>query len=498
MSSAFPEYADYDALGLAALVRRGDVDAAELLAEAQQRLAAVNPTLNAVIQPMEDYAADLLACLDKQALFGGVPFLAKDLMLPFAGVPLSNGSRAMLDFRPREDGPMAQCLNRAGLITFGKTNTSEFGASALTNPAAFGPTLNPWDTSKNAGGSSGGSSAAVAARVVPMAYSSDGGGSIRLPASYCGIFGFKPSRGINQFEDFSKAWSGAVVSHVSTLSVRDSAAYLDLVSDRVSPAYTVEQSPQDSYLAALQAEDRPLNIGLMSDSPIGKPINQECQTAANHAAALCESLGHRVEPCRWPFDGRRLMRAFLLVVFGFTSKDMQRACELLGVDLAGLDIELNTRFLALAGQGIAPERLENAQKIWQEAAEQMAALHQQYDVLLMPTVPTPPLNTNALDSHPLEQWLVRFFNASGLSKKLVTDTFLEAVIDKSLYQTPYTPVANITGQPAMSVPLHWGPDGLPYGVQFMAARDNDRLLFKLAAQLEAAQPWRGKVPGVHG
>lgn len=491
-------YQDFDALGLAELVRTGQVSSLELLHAARSRLAEVNAALNAVISPMDALAESLSANTDIQTPFCGVPFLVKDLMLPFAGFPLSNGSSAMKNFIPSANSDMANRINQSGLVTFGKTNAPELGASWLTAPAAFGETRNPWDLNLNSGGSSGGSSAAVAARVVPMAYSSDGGGSIRLPASYCGIFGFKPSRGLNRFEDMSKAWGGAVVSHVSTVSVRDSAAYLDVAAGYADAGYLAANPPNHSYLrSAMQLPPR-LKIALITEPPTNTVVHADCVAAAQAAATYCEQLGHHVETAAWNFDGIELMRAFLTILFRYTSRDVADMERLAGVPGRRMPIELNTRFMAAVGAGIGASRVTSALDVWKKAARRMSELHTKYDVVLTPTVATPPLPSNALDPSTVEQFAMRLLISTGLGRKVCSNTFLDSVINKSLYQTPYTPIANMTGQPAMSVPLFWDGNGLPHGAHFMAAEDNDRLLFQLAAQLEDAYPWRHKVPEPKG
>jgi amidase len=494
--SRFSNYQDFDALGLADLVRTRHVSPQELLQEARSRLSKVNPILNAVICPMDSLAESLAAKTDTQAPFCGVPFLVKDLMLPFAGFPLSNGSAAMKKYIPGANSDMANRIAQAGLVTFGKTNTSELGASSITAPSAFGATRNPWDLNRNSGGSSGGSAVAVAARVVPMAYSSDGGGSIRLPASYCGIFGFKPSRGLNLFEDMSKAWGGAVVSHVSTVSVRDSAAYLDVTAGYADAGYAATKPPTHAYLhAATQLPPR-LRIALITRPPTNTPVHDDCVKAAWTAAKYCEQLGHHIETPAWNFNGMELMRAFLIIVFRYTSRDVADMARLLEVSERNMPIELNTRFMAAVGDGIGNERVARALDIWKKAARRMSDMHKEYDVVLTPTVATPPLSSNALDPNVLERFVMRFLISTGLGRKVCSNDFLDSIIHKSLFQTPYTPIANMTGQPAMSVPLYWDGNGLPHGAHFMAAEGNDRLLFRLAAQLEAAHPWRNRIPAI--
>jgi amidase len=487
----FPEYEQYDALALADLVKKGEVSPKELLAEANERLSKINHKYNAVIYQDNSFAETLINNLDKNSLFCGVPFLVKDLMLVFKGMPISNGTNAMKSYIPSENSRMADKLNSAGLITFGKTTTSELGTSALTKSTAFGATQNPWDISKNSGGSSGGSSVVVASRVVPMAYSNDGGGSIRIPASYCGIFGLKPSRGINQYEDMTKTWNGAIVSHVSTISVRDSAAYLDMFAGN-----DVLNPKENSYLFSATCEEKKLKIGLITESPIKTKVHAECIKSAEIAAKYCEDLGHEVEPTQWNFDGRELMRAFITIVIYHTHRNVSDMASLFNIEENKLDIELNTKFMSIAGSGVTMEQVNQALKIWETTSQKMSILHQKYDVILTPTVATLPLESNALDFNFLENWLVKFMIVTGFAKKAINKHSLEIMIDKLLYHMPFTPIANMTGQPAMSVPLYWDQNGLPHGAHFMAELGNDKILFMLAKQLESQHPWRDKIPSV--
>lgn len=484
-------YQDYDGLGLAQLVREGQASPVELLDEAVRRLEAVNPTLNAVITPMYDSARARANEPPGDGPFAGVPFLVKDLMLFFAGERLTNGSRALLRYRPPKDCSQAKAIRDAGFVVFGKTNCSELGAQPLTNPEAFGPTANPWDTRLNAGGSSGGSTAAVAARVVPMAASSDGGGSIRLPASYCGVFGFKPSRGLNPHESVT-AWGGAVVTHATTLSVRDSAAYLDWTSKRIRPVGA--RPVPGSFLAVTEAQTPALRVGFTCESPVGGNVHTECTKGVEHTAHLLEELGHRVEPCRTPYDGRQVMHALLTVVAAYTYRDLVRMGEWLGRPWRKLKVEAPTRFLAETGAGIRESQLADALEVWSGAAAQMERFHKDYDVLLTPVVATLPLGHGALSATPLESLIMRLLSGMRIASRLHGPGLLDQAVDKGIAPLPFTQIANITGQPAMSVPLYWTEKGLPVGSHFLAAHGRDALLFNLAAQLEGARPWFEKRP----
>jgi amidase len=486
-------YTDFDGLGLAGLVRQGQVSPDELLREAIRRLEAVNPALNAVITPMYDSARARCELPPGDGPFAGVPFLVKDLMLFLAGERLSNGSRALLNFRPDRDCSQAKRIREAGFVVFGKTNCSELGAQPLTNPVAFGPTANPWNTSLNAGGSSGGSTAAVAARVVPMAASSDGGGSIRLPASYCGVFGFKPSRGLNPHESV-EAWGGAVVTQATTLTVRDSAAYLDWTSRKVRP--NGDRPEPESLLASTEEATPRLRIGFTCESPVGGAVHPECVRAVEHTAHLLESLGHAVEPCPTPYNGREVMRALLTIVAAYTYRDLKRMGEWVSRPWRKLEVEPATRFLGETGSGISDHQLADARACWEAAAARMEDFHETYPVLLTPVVATLPLEHSALSASATENALMRLLSALHLGSRLHGPGLLDQAIDKGIAPLPFMQIANITGQPAMSVPLYWTQTGLPVGSHFLAARGQDGLLFNLAAQLERAEPWFQRRPPV--
>ncbi len=481
-----------DGLGLAGLVRRGEASAAELVEEAIAAIDGRNGGLNAVITPTYDRARAQARQPLPPGPFAGVPFLVKDLNVAIPGVPLSNGSRAFRGFVPRWECDQARMIREAGFVVVGKTNTSELGASAATNPREFGPTRNPWDPSRNSGGSSGGSAAAVAARLVPLASASDGGGSIRLPASHCGVFGFKPGRGRNP-HDSRAAWGGAVVSHAITVSVRDSAAYLDWSSARIAVEAPDRPRP-GSFLAHSLARPRPLRIGLCTDSPTGGPVHPDCLEAVAAAGRLLDSLGHRVEPCPLPYDGRALLGAFLTVVAACSAKDLADLGLLLGTVPSRLDLELFTRFMAECGRGVTPDQREAAAAAWRDTAGRMRRFHERTDILLTPVAATPPHGHDALLPRGPDRWLMAAAVHLRLGRRLFGPALLERMVDTSMTPLPFTALANATGQPAMSVPLHWTAGGLPVGAQFIAAPGEDGLLFGLAAQLEEAAPWAERQP----
>jgi amidase len=292
----------------------------------------------------------------------------------------------------------------------------------------------------------------------------------------------------------SNAWGGAVVSHVSTISVRDSAAYLDLVAGNISNNYSACDPPPDSYLHTITCDNKKLNIGLITESPTGSYVHPECINAVEIAGKACENIGHNIIRTKWNFDGRELMRAFLMIVMHYTHRDVCNISSLLGINEKNLDIELNTKFISVAGSGISAEKIEQSFSIWKKAYQSISTLHKQFDVILTPTVATRPLESNALDLSAIEKLLMKIMIATGLGKTAVNKNTLDIAIDKSLYVTPFTPIANITGQPAMSVPLYWDDENLPHGAHFMADIGGDSTLLMLARQLEEESPWVEKVP----
>ena len=477
---------------MAALVRSGEVSAADLVDDAVGRIERLNPVLNAVITPMFDRARQQ-AEAPPPGPFSGVPFLVKDLGVFIPGVRCANGSRALMKFVPDFECDQARAIREAGFIVLGKTNTPEFGCSPITNPQAFGPTRNPWRLAVNSAGSSGGSTAAVAARLVPMASSSDGGGSIRLPASTCGVFGFKPSRGLNPW-DTDRFWAGAVVNHATTISVRDSAAYLDWTAKRVA-VLDPDHPPPGSYTAHARRPPGKLRIGLCVESAAGGRVDAECVEAAGQAAMLLEELGHQVEVCALPYDGRAMLRAFLTVVMASTARQMNEISEKRRRPIQP-ELEPGTRMMAEMGEGVRADAYQAALATWAETTARMRAFHDNTDILLTPVMAVRAFGHADFDLNWVERAMAALLTRTRLGRRCYGTGLLDQLIRKSSVPIPFTPLANITGLPAMSVPLHWGADGLPIGVQFSAGPGKDGLLFSLAGQLEAARPWAGRRPNL--
>ncbi len=496
----FEEYARYDGLGLAELIRTKQVSAKEVLEAAVLQAEFANPALNAMVLPLYDHAHARLADVDPDAPLAYVPFLLKDVHHALAGTPMSNGSSLQKGELSKENAAIVQRWLDAGLVTFGKTNTPEYKLSPTTHPAAWGATRNPWDVIRTPGGSSGGSAAAVAAGIAPLASATDEAGSIRTPASQCGVFGLKPSRGRNPIgPDFGWRLEGLSTSHVITRSVRDSAAALDATSGS-EPGGPYHCPETHDFLASLSEAPSRLRVALCTDSRVfGRTMDAHCVAAIRHAGKLLTDLGHEVEEVSMPFDENEAMTlAVTLVLTGFAGF-AERLVEDYGARTVRQHLEPLTQFVWRAGQAVPKTMREEIQARSHTLAQELAGFHERYHVLVNSTLCTTPKRIEETDPTtsdvrlagalcgPGLRWLMR---APRVLDKLI-ETQLEALIDRVPFRTS---IANLTGQPAMSVPLFWTPTGLPIGVQFLGPFGSERMLLKLAAQLEEAQPWANRLP----
>ena len=471
-----------DATAQAELVRTGEVSAGELLEAALDRIERLNPALNAVILPMADLArAAAKAPVDHDAPFPGVPFLLKDLVVEYAGVPIVEGSRFLQGrFISPQDCELVTRHKAAGLIIAGKTNTPEFGLLPTTEPALNGPTRNPWDTSRTPGGSSGGSAAAVASGMVAMGHANDGGGSIRIPASCCGLFGLKPTRGRNPLgPDYGDMGNGLVVEHAVTRSVRDSAALLDATSGPVAGDPYWAPPRERPYLDEVGRDPGALRIGVSMHAVTGADVHPECRKAVEDTAKLCEDLGHHVDWAAPDMDEQRFLKAFGAAWTAFASWAIRDWADRYGLTPKEEDFEANTWQMYLSGERRSSGAYLRAIQDIQRTARQVAAFFETYDLTLTPTLAQPPV--------PLG-----YFHWDRDGGAGARDEFLSHLGEYS----GFTSIANGTGQPAMSVPLHWTPDNLPVGVHFMAGFGGEGTLFQLAAQLEKARPWAQRRPAV--
>ena len=485
------EYIRHDGLGLAALVRSSEVSAAELLETAITRIEALNPALNAVVRTRFERAHAEANQVYLSAPFAGVPFLVKDLLSTLAGEPTASGTRLLAQAPMPRDSELVRRFRAAGVVIVGRTNTPEFGLTPYTEPLLYGQTRNPWSSDHSPGGSSGGSAAAIAAGMVPLASGGDGGGSIRIPASCCGLFGMKPSRGMTPTgPEYGELWRGFAIEHVLSRSVRDSAAMLDATAGADAGAPYAAPGRARPFLEEVQAEPGRLRIAFTSKPLFGHgPVHADCIAALKASARLLESLGHHVEEAIPRIDHDALALSFVTVLAGETWAQIEDIAKFAGRKPRAGDFEPATYSLGLLGRSLSAGAYAAAANRLQLAARRMAPFFDQFDVLMTPTLGAPPALIGALQPSRAEQRIMRVVNSFNAGWLLDALGVIEPLAQKTFEYIPFTPLFNATGQPAMSVPLHWNEAGLPIGTQFVGRFGNDALLFRLAGQLERAHPW---------
>jgi Asp-tRNA(Asn)/Glu-tRNA(Gln) amidotransferase A subunit family amidase len=468
------DYEDYDALGLAERVKQGDVTPAELLEAAIERVEERDGEINAVVIRMFDEARKAVAEGVPEGPFEGVPFLLKDLHTAWPGVRLTFGSKLFADYVPEVESELVTRYRAAGLVVFGKSHSPEFGLTTTSESALFGQTHNPWSLEHTSGGSSGGASAAVAAGMLPLAHASDGGGSIRIPASCCGLFGMKPTRGRTPMGPTSgEGWAGMSAVHAVSRSVRDSAALLDVSAGADLGAPYAAQPPERPFLEEVSRPPGRLRIAVQRTAWNGFEPHADCVAALEDAMTLCRDLGHEVVEAPFAVDPQQLSPAALTILSVGTRASMELRAEALGRPLREDDVELGTWAIASLGASKSgPDYVKAVQTI--HAVGRALARHLEgFDAILSPTMAMPP--------HPLG--LLSLSNPDREASGLAT-----------LQTVGYTQIANATGNPAMSVPLYWNEAGLPIGVQFLGRLNEEGLLFRLAGQLEQARPWFDRRP----
>jgi amidase len=467
------EYLGYDAVGLAELVARGDTKPNELLDAAMARMAQVNPTLNAVVQTFEPAAREAIADGLPHGPFAGVPFLIKDITLQVRGEPTTAGSKMFANAIAECDSALVSAYRRSGFVFFGKTNTPEFALLGITEPDLYGATLNPWNLERTCGGSSGGAASAVAAGIVPAATASDGGGSIRIPASCCGLFGLKPSRGRVSMAPQGEGWGGLTCLHALTRSVRDSAAILDL-SCKPQPGDVYWQAPPSIPFAnEVKRDPGRLRIGMLLTNLQGGPIDKEIAEAVADAGRLCESLGHIVEEVKPPVDISGLLPAALTVISASVVNAIDGEVERRGTPLRDGEIEPVSRMIYEQGKSFTARDYLKAVQSLHRISRLTAPFFETYDVMLLSTLGRLPIPAGMLRG---------------------ADVDLGVLVAKFADYGPNTQLFNVTGQPAMSVPLAWSADGTPIGIQFAGRAGDEATLFRLAGQLETARPWFARRP----
>jgi Asp-tRNA(Asn)/Glu-tRNA(Gln) amidotransferase A subunit family amidase len=468
------EYRSSDALGLAGLVAAGEVSAAEVLDAAIASIDARNPELNAVVSRCDEVARDEVARGLPAGPFTGVPYLIKDLNAHVAGLPSTQGVRLFADVVAEHDSEFVARLRRAGMVILGKTNTPGFGSSTSTEPGFFGRCHNPWNLERVAGGSSGGAASAVAGGIVPAAHATDGGGSIRIPASCCGLFGLKVTRGrVTHAPYAGEGWNGMSVGHAVTRSVRDSAAILDATCTPFPGDPYVAPSPARPYLDEVTTEPGRLRVGLLDRQPgTGLEPDADCRAGLEAAARLLDTLGHHVEPVEWPELPMAPAAITGTISSTHIANAVDRRLEALGRELRDDDLDQWIRLIVERGRDVTGEVYVQAVAAMHATGRTVAAMMAGYDVLCTPTLAIVPPELGILDPN---------------GDFVAALPYLGAM-------SGFLSIANITGQPAMSVPLHRSADGLPVGVHFMGRFGDEASLFRLAGQLERAAPWPALAP----
>lgn len=493
----FKEYDAYDALGLGELVQKGEVSAVELLEEAIGRTEQLNPTINAVIRPMYDIAR-AQAKTPVEGPFMGVPFLLKDLIASFAGVEQTNGSRFFRGHVPTEDSEYVKRFKKAGLNIFGKTNTPEFGITPSTEPELSGPCRNPWDPLRSPGGSSGGAAAAVAAGIVPMASASDGGGSIRIPASCSGLFGLKPTRGrVPSGPDHPDGWFNFIAEHVVSRSVRDSAHMLDALQGTYPAQVLRIAPPAKTYASAIERKPKKLKIAFSIDPALGESLNAECKDGVLDTVKLLESMGHTVEEVRLPIAREDFIYAYTVLVCSEITATLADGERQLGRKAKASDFEVRTWALAKLGRSFHGGDV--AQAVWtlNMFSRQWMNFFEPYDALLTSTLGDLPVPVGGLRPTPTELIELKALSYLPIGQIAKRRDFVLKSGKRVFNYCSQTMAANVTGQPSMSVPLHWSSTGLPIGMMFTGRFGEEDVLLNLAAQLEQAKPWADKRPGIY-
>lgn len=492
----FAEYEQHDAVGLATAVRRGHVTPHELLDAAIARIERHNPVVNAVVTTAFDRARRTIDAGLPDGPLRGAPFLLKDLNHAWSGVRMTDGSRALRTYIPGYSATLVQRLEAAGVVLLGMTNVPEFGITPVTEPDLHGVCANPWDPTRTAGGSSGGSAAAVAAGMVPAASASDGGGSIRIPASHCGLFGLKPTRARTPSGPVgAEGLFGLSISHALTRSVRDSAVLLDATHGPEHGDPYAAPSPERPFAEEVGADPGTLRVGVVDGGIFHDDIDPQCRAAVVAATDLVGDLGHEVVPLRLDIDRRATVEAMLVLMAASTAAALDDVARLNRQRTPRpAEYELTTWMLRLVGRRLTAQQtaaaLNHVRAMGRTVAAQLA--DQRIDAILTSTLAEPPTRHHALDPTPAEERVLRALRRAPVRAALLA--VFEQLAQRALNPIPSLPLFNMTGQPAMSVPLHWTPEGLPVGVQFAGRFGDEATLLRLASQLEAARPWFDRRP----
>tara|TARA_Y100000590_G_scaffold136961_1_gene156770 strand:- start:32213 stop:33643 length:1431 start_codon:yes stop_codon:yes gene_type:complete len=473
---SFKEYDNFDALGLAELVKKKEVSAEELLEEAIQRTEKVDGQINAVVLKHYDEAKAMIERGLPEGTFTGVPYLLKDLHVLLTGTKTTYGSKFFKDYVADHNSTLVDRYLEAGLVIFGKTNSPEFGLTVTTEPELYGPTRNPWNLDHSAGGSSGGAASAVASGILPMANASDGGGSIRIPASCCGLVGLKPTRARTPMgPDRGEGWAGQSISHCVSKTVRDSAALLDATTGFSPGDPYAPTEPSDSFLAATNRDPGKLKIALHLPTD-SIQIDDDVVTSIKNTAKLCEDLGHHIEEASPEADNEALSEAIGIIISANVSLALEQRAEALGTEVTPDVVENITYRMYENGKTFSADQYAKATLINHQAGRVLGNFMENYDLILSPVLNKPPVKIGEIDmsSPDIATYIERLSSYSG-----------------------FTAIYNQTGQPSISVPLGFSKNELPIGSMFTAKFGNDELLISVASQLETASPWAAKKPPIY-
>lgn len=479
-----------DGLTQAKLIREKQITSKELCKASIEGIEAINPKINAVIIKTFERALRESENL-RDGIFAGVPFLVKDLLCYEESVPYYMGCKGMKGFIARGTTELLNRFKKTGIIILGRTNVPEFGLLATTEPKAFGPTLNPYGFNYSPGGSSGGSAASIAAGFVPMATGNDGGGSIRIPASNCNLFGLKPSRGRNPTgPDMGELWCGAAVEHILSRSVADSAAMLDATSYRDEGAPYIIESTGKPYSKAYEKDLRDLKIAFCTKTVLNSPVSHVNIEAVQKMVNILEDLGFVVEENFPEVNGIELATSFFIVLLAEMSLSLTGLSSLLQRRIKRDDVEELTWFLAHVGKYVSARELLIAKKVWEKVGRIFGNFHKSYDLILTPTLAFPPPELGVLMPSQKDEFIMHILNIFKLSGFFKNSNYLLKRFFNTLSYTPFTFLANVTGAPAMNIPVCFDKNGLPVGVQFIAPFGREDILFSLAYRLEKIINWQ--------
>ena len=491
------EYVSQDGTALAGLLRSGEVTALELIDVAIKRLELVNPLVNAVVYRMDDEARASVVGSPPSGVFAGVPFVAKDLQSNYAGHPTSLGSRLAANHVRDADTELARRVRATGVSILGKTNLPEFGLLPYTEPEIWGPCRNPWSLDRTPGGSSGGSAASVASGIVQIAGGGDGAGSIRIPASCCGLFGLKPTRGRTPPGPArGEPWQGAGIEHVLTRSVRDSAAMLDATHGPEPGAPYRIAPPARPFSREPEEDPGRLRIAWTTEPMLGSAVHADCAEAVVEAVTLLDSLGHEVAERSPRVDAPAFARAYLRMMAAEVGADLAELQRVLGRKPRRGQLEPLTWALGLVSEAISARELADSLRALETCGWAVGRFFTDWDILVTPTLAEPPPKLGALPPSPMERLQLRLLGLIGSGRLIKLAGLIDQMAEGAFDFTPWTPVFNFSGQPAMSVPLHWNADGLPVGVHFVAPVGDEATLLRLAGQLERARPWFKRLPHI--